>query len=60
MCHYDQLTVPLPEVIVVVLNPPAGPDVEPETPLSEIVLESGYLRITMPEPPLPPFAEPPE
>ena len=32
MCHYAQLTVPVPPVIVVVLNPPEGELVEPVNP----------------------------
>jgi hypothetical protein len=52
MCHYDQLTFPVPAVIVDTLNPPEGPAVVPvKPPPIEIVLVSGYLRITMPDPP---------
>jgi hypothetical protein len=55
VCHYAQLTFPVPAVIVVTLNPPLGAAVEPVKPAPiVIVLESVYLRITIPEPPAPP------
>jgi hypothetical protein len=51
MCHYAQLTFPVPAVIVVVLNPPEV-DVEPVSPAPiVIVLVSTYFKTTMPEPP---------
>jgi hypothetical protein len=58
MCHiyspYAKLTVPVPAVIVVTLNPPEGEPVEPVKPAPiVIVLASGYLIITIPEPPVP-------
>jgi hypothetical protein len=54
MCHYTQLTFPVPAVIVVTLNPPAGAGVEPVKPAPiVIVLLSGYLSITIPELPGP-------
>jgi hypothetical protein len=55
MCHYAQLTFPVPAVIVVTLKPPEGPAVVPvKPPPIVIVLVSGYFRITIPDPPAPP------
>jgi hypothetical protein len=55
MCHYAQLTFPVPAVIVVTLNPPDGEAVEPVKPEPiVIVLVSGYLSMTIPEPPVAP------
>jgi hypothetical protein len=52
---YVKLTVPVPAVIVVTLNPPDGELVEPVSPAPiVIVLVSGYFSITTPEPPGPP------
>jgi hypothetical protein len=62
VCHYAQLTVPVPAVILVTLNPPLAAAVEPVKPAPiVIVLVSGYFKTTIPEPPLPPACElPPE
>jgi hypothetical protein len=63
MCHYAQLTFPVPAVMVVLLYPPLAALVLPVKPAPiVIVLESGYLRITTPEPPekaVPVHAAPP-
>ena len=54
MCHYAQLTFPVPAVIVVILNPPEGDPVDPVNPAPiVIVLASLYLSTTTPEPPAP-------
>jgi len=55
MCHYDQLTFPVPAVIVVTLKPPDGAGVLPVKPEPIVIVnESGYFKITTPEPPFPP------
>jgi hypothetical protein len=67
MCHYAQLTFPVPAVNVDTLNPPLGAAVDPVSPAPiVIVLVSGYFNIIIPEPPaLPPlfpvgpYGEPP-
>jgi hypothetical protein len=52
MCHYAQLTFPVPAVIVVTLKPPLGAAVEPVKPAPiVIVFESAYFKITTPDPP---------
>jgi hypothetical protein len=57
MCHYDQLTFPVPAVIVVTLKLPSVA-VDPVRPAPiVIVIESAYLRIVTPLPPLPPLDE---
>jgi hypothetical protein len=54
MCHYEKLTFPAPEVIIVTLFAPTV-DVDPVNPAPIVkVIAEGYLRITTPEPPLPP------
>jgi hypothetical protein len=59
MCHYAQLTFPVPAVIVVLLNPPLAALVLPVNPAPiVIVLVSGYRRITTPEPPAAPEPTP--
>jgi hypothetical protein len=52
MCHYAQLTFPVPAVIVVIFELPEVV-VDPVNPAPiVIVLADGYLKITTPEPPL--------
>jgi hypothetical protein len=59
MCHYEKLTFPEPAVIVALLYPPLAVLSVPVTPApNEIVTVSGYLRITTPEPPVPPEVPP--
>jgi hypothetical protein len=54
MCHYAKLTFPVPAVIVVSLKPPEGDPVDPVRPAPiVIVLVSGYLSTTTPDPPAP-------
>ena len=46
----------MPAVAVVILNPPEGAAVEPVRPAPIVIVKvSGYLRRTVPEPPLPPM-----
>jgi hypothetical protein len=45
MCHYTQLTFPVPAVIVETINPPEGAAVVPVRPAPiVIVFVSGYFR----------------
>jgi len=55
MCHYAQLTFPVPAVILVILSEPlvVVDNVKPP-PGFEMVYMFGYLSITIPEPPEPP------
>jgi hypothetical protein len=54
MCHYAQLTFPVPAVIVVTLSPPDIEEVDPVNPAPIVIVkESEYLNITTPEPPVP-------
>jgi hypothetical protein len=51
MCHYVQLTFPVPEVIVVTLFDPTVA-VEPVKPDPIVMVNPlGYCKITIPEPP---------
>jgi hypothetical protein len=44
MCHYTQLTFPVPAVIVVTLNPPDGAGVLPVKPDPIVIVKvSGYF-----------------
>ena len=54
MCHYAQLTFPVPDVIVVTLCEPSVA-VLPVRPAPIVIVppEVKYLKITTPEPPLP-------
>jgi hypothetical protein len=55
MCHYAQLTFPVPAVIVVTLKAPSVA-VDPVNPAPiVIVLPVAYRKITIPEPPEPPL-----
>jgi hypothetical protein len=59
MCHYDQLTFPVPAVIVARLKPPLGELSVPVKPAPIIIVRvSGYFRITTPDPPARPLLEP--
>ena len=52
MYHYVKVIVPVPAVIVVVLNPPDAAGVEATRPAPIVIVSvSRYLRITIPEPP---------
>jgi hypothetical protein len=56
MCHYVQLTFPVPAVIVATVSEPTVA-VEPVRPAPIVIVPAlvRYLRITIPEPPLPPL-----
>jgi hypothetical protein len=54
MCHYAQLTFPVPAVIVVTLFELTVAVVPVKPAPRVIVLVFGYLNITIPEPPTPP------
>jgi hypothetical protein len=57
VCHYEKVTVPVPAVNVKILKPPEVvlDEVNPAPTDKEKLL--GNFKITMPEPPLPPFAD---
>jgi hypothetical protein len=55
MCHYAQLTFPVPAVIVVTLYPPEGEPVDPVNPAPIVIVAvSGYFNTTIPLPPAEP------
>jgi len=55
---YAQETFPVPAVMVVTLKPPDGAAVVPVRPAPIVIVDvSGYLRTTIPEPPLPPVVD---
>jgi hypothetical protein len=55
---YVQLTFPVPAVIVVTLDPPSVV-VDPVRPAPTVIVYAlGYLKITTPDPPLPPVTDP--
>jgi hypothetical protein len=53
MCHYAQLTFPVPAVIVVILFKP-DVAVDPVNPAPMVIVPAkvGYFKTTIPEPPV--------